>query len=107
MLSACPSLPRQQKSNLSSSLSQAELPVLCFAFVETDLYMNPEWPKTPNPPCLSLGLLVCTSSPGFLILLLSFAKEGSGNGEEEATVELYALCLQYILFSAVSEHSGL
>lgn len=49
VLSACHSLPRQQKSNLSSSLSQAELPVLCFAFMGTDLYTNSEWPETPNP----------------------------------------------------------
>jgi hypothetical protein len=42
-----------------------------------------------------------------LVLLLSFAKEGSGSGEEEATIELYALRLQYIRFSAVAENSGL
>lgn len=27
-------------------------------------------------------------------------------GEEEATVELHGLCLQYIRFSAVTEHSA-
>lgn len=47
---------------------------------------------------------MCTSSPDFLVLLLSFAKEGSGSREEEATEELYSLCLQYIRFSAVAEH---
>lgn len=108
VLSACHSLPRQQKSNLSSSLSQAELPVLCFAFMGTDLYTNSEWPETPNPAASAWDYwcVPAVLTSWFCFWFFFFAKEGSGSGEEEATVELHRLCLQYIRFSAVAEHSA-